>query len=135
MVDIAQLVRVPGCGPGGRGFDSHCPPHKKSTSSEVLFFFNNMILNIGASSSGKTTDFDSVIRWFESSRPSHETTTILIQFRSGFLFCPIPYKRLYINDFSNKSTAIRSRAFSFYLLYSVCLKILLNTDLATNFIQ
>ena len=27
MVGIAQLVRVPGCGPGGRGFDSHYSPH------------------------------------------------------------------------------------------------------------
>lgn len=30
MVDIAQLVRVPGCGPGGRGFESHYPPCKKA---------------------------------------------------------------------------------------------------------
>ena len=27
MVDVAQLVRAPGCGPGGRGFESHPPPH------------------------------------------------------------------------------------------------------------
>ncbi len=27
MVAVAQLVRVPGCGPGGRGFESHQPPH------------------------------------------------------------------------------------------------------------
>ena len=27
MVGIAQLVRVPGCGPGGRGFESHYSPH------------------------------------------------------------------------------------------------------------
>ena len=27
MVDIAQLVSVPGCGPGGRGFESHYSPH------------------------------------------------------------------------------------------------------------
>ena len=27
MVGIAQLVRVPGCGPGGRGFNSHYSPH------------------------------------------------------------------------------------------------------------
>ena len=30
MVVVAQLVRVPGCGPGGRGFDSHQPPHLKT---------------------------------------------------------------------------------------------------------
>ena len=32
MVDIAQLVRVPGCGPGGRGFESHYSPHFSSQS-------------------------------------------------------------------------------------------------------
>ena len=34
MVDVAQLVRVPGCGPGGRRFDSDHPPH----------FYLNLIL-------------------------------------------------------------------------------------------
>ena len=27
MVGIAQLVRAPGCGPGGRRFESDYPPH------------------------------------------------------------------------------------------------------------
>ena len=27
MVDVAQLVRAPGCGPGGRGFESLHSPH------------------------------------------------------------------------------------------------------------
>ena len=27
MVDVAQLVRAPGCGPGGRRFKSGLPPH------------------------------------------------------------------------------------------------------------
>lgn len=26
-VGVAQLVRAPGCGPGGRGFKSHHSPH------------------------------------------------------------------------------------------------------------
>ena len=30
MVDIAQLVSVPGCGPGGRGFESHYSPHNNN---------------------------------------------------------------------------------------------------------
>ncbi len=28
MVDVAQLVRAPGCGPGGRGFESLRSPQK-----------------------------------------------------------------------------------------------------------
>ena len=28
MVVVAQLVRAPGCGSGGRGFESHLPPKK-----------------------------------------------------------------------------------------------------------
>ena len=27
MAGVAQLVRAPDCGPGGREFDSLCPPH------------------------------------------------------------------------------------------------------------
>jgi hypothetical protein len=27
MVDVAQLVRAPDCGSGGRGFDPHHSPH------------------------------------------------------------------------------------------------------------
>jgi hypothetical protein len=27
MVILAQLVRAPGCGPGGHGFDPHRSPH------------------------------------------------------------------------------------------------------------
>ena len=30
MVDVAQLVRAPVCGTGGRGFESHLPPHFKN---------------------------------------------------------------------------------------------------------
>ena len=32
MVGVAQLVRAPGCGPGGRGFDSHHSPQSKEPS-------------------------------------------------------------------------------------------------------
>ena len=71
MVVVAQLVRVPGCGPGGRGFDSHQPPHLTNLRKASGFAY----FHIGASSSGKTTDFDSVIRWFESSRPSQKKSS------------------------------------------------------------
>ena len=37
MVSIAQLVRAPGCGPGGRGFESHYSPQKKALHSKCFF--------------------------------------------------------------------------------------------------
>ena len=43
MVVVAQLVRAPGCGPGGRRFESDLPPHffarnsgKKITKTQVF---------------------------------------------------------------------------------------------------
>ena len=30
MVVVAQLVRAPDCGSGGRGFESHHPPKKRA---------------------------------------------------------------------------------------------------------
>ena len=53
VVGIAQLVRVPGCGPGGRGFEPHYSPH---------FFRCRMQGTVGVSPSGKARDFDSRIR-------------------------------------------------------------------------
>ena len=53
MVGLAQLVRVPDCDSGGRGFDSHSSPH----------------IYIGVSPSGKASDFDSDIRRFKSCYP------------------------------------------------------------------
>ena len=40
MEGLAQLVSASGCGPEGRGFESHISPQKKSTSAkaDVLFF-------------------------------------------------------------------------------------------------
>ena len=37
MVDVAQLVRAPVCGTGGRGFESHLPPH-------TIYNIQNLIL-------------------------------------------------------------------------------------------
>ena len=56
MVGVAQSVRAPGCGPGGRGFESLHSPH----------YF------LGVSPSGKAQDFDFCIRWFKSSYPCQE---------------------------------------------------------------
>ena len=38
MVDIAQLVRVPGCGPGGHGFEPDYPPHFFKTHKACFLF-------------------------------------------------------------------------------------------------
>ena len=39
MVELAQLVRAPGCGPGGRGFESHISPQRIRASAWIFFFF------------------------------------------------------------------------------------------------
>ena len=39
MVVVAQLVRAPGCGPGGRGFDPHQSPHKAKAPREGCYCF------------------------------------------------------------------------------------------------
>ena len=38
MVGLAKLVIAPGCGPGGRGFESHRPPHKNALARASAFF-------------------------------------------------------------------------------------------------
>ena len=63
MVGIAQLVSAPDCGSGGRGFESLYPPCKEQSAGlrDRIYLLN------GLSPSGKAQDFDSCIRWFESS--------------------------------------------------------------------
>ncbi len=39
MVVVAQLVRAPVCGSGGRGFESHLLPYSFEASPEGLAFF------------------------------------------------------------------------------------------------
>ena len=38
MVGVAQLVRAPGCGPGGRGFKSHHSPKSKPKKKDRLAY-------------------------------------------------------------------------------------------------
>ena len=49
-----EAVNTADCGSVTRGFDPHYSPHN--------------LLYVGVSPSGKATDFDSVMRWFD---PSH----------------------------------------------------------------
>ncbi len=45
MVGVAQLVRVPGCGPGGHGFDPHrLPQNLAIKGQQSLFFYARMII-------------------------------------------------------------------------------------------
>ena len=37
MVGMAQLVRASGCGPEGRGFESHYSPQKKALAKASAF--------------------------------------------------------------------------------------------------
>ncbi len=39
MVGVAQLVRASGCGPEGRGFESHHSPFKKSYECTAFLFY------------------------------------------------------------------------------------------------
>ncbi len=43
MVDVAQLVRAPGCGPGGRGFESHLSPHYLNYIQNTLLKLRHII--------------------------------------------------------------------------------------------
>lgn len=46
MVGVAQLIRAPGCGPGGRGFEPHHSPHKKSKCYVLaLFIYDIAVFN------------------------------------------------------------------------------------------
>ena len=45
MVVVAQLVRAPDCGSGGRRFETDLPPFKRD-SSESLFLFDYFNWNI-----------------------------------------------------------------------------------------
>ena len=60
-VDVAQLVRAPGCGPGGRGFESHLSPH-------------NLIL--GCSQVVRHQTLTLAFRRFESSQPSQKEAVL-----------------------------------------------------------
>ena len=42
MVVVAQLVRAPDCGSGGRGFETHLPPKLKSPRYLGLFFWQKI---------------------------------------------------------------------------------------------
>ena len=55
MVGIAQLVRAPDCGSGGREFDSHYPPHFDPLAQSVEHLTFNQ--GVPRSSRGWITNF------------------------------------------------------------------------------
>ena len=38
MADVAHLVRAPGCGSGGSGFNPHHSPHRNAPLHAVFFY-------------------------------------------------------------------------------------------------
>ena len=46
MVVVAQLVRAPGCGPGGRGFETHLPPRITKGLRKASPFFVSIRVDI-----------------------------------------------------------------------------------------
>ena len=45
MVGVAQLVRASDCDSGGRGFDSHRPPHYKKILGSLAQLVEQLTLN------------------------------------------------------------------------------------------
>ena len=56
MVELAQLVRAPGCGPGGRGFESLISPQNEKTHSLSVFFYVFMAFLLQICISPSTTE-------------------------------------------------------------------------------
>ena len=91
MVDIAQLVRAPDCGSGGRRFESDYPPHIKRKG--ILPFFH-ICLNmeflfveqynriLGCRQVVRQRTLTPSFRWSESSQPSQRKRPGA-SFRSG----------------------------------------------------
>ena len=43
MVVVAQLVRAPDCGSGGRGFETHLPPKESFDNNRGFFIYKNSV--------------------------------------------------------------------------------------------
>ncbi len=71
-VTVAQLVRAPGCGPGGRGFDSHQSPQTRVTRSVAAASRSRCG---GVSPSGKAADFGSAIAGSNPATPARRGTS------------------------------------------------------------
>jgi hypothetical protein len=66
MVELAQLVRAPDCGPGGRGFNSHIPPQAKNNNRS-----NEQLYSAPVAQLDRVSDFGSDGYRFESYRAHH----------------------------------------------------------------
>ena len=68
MVGVAQLVRVPGCGPGGRGFESPHSPQKIGSVMNATLVSLQILSYAPVAQLDRVADFESVGRRFESYR-------------------------------------------------------------------
>ena len=117
-VGIAQLVRAPDCGSGGRGFDSHYSPHLLEVKSWMLecklFFagpfpkndfalasnFSPLTNILGCSQVGKAPDFDSGISQVRvlPSQPSHKNRGKKKAQKKLNIFCIIVFLMILSSD-------------------------------------
>ena len=69
MVGVAQLVRASGCGPEGRGFESHRSPHYFTRRGPLAQLVEQLTLNqrVVGSSPTRPTSSEGLCRWSQPS--------------------------------------------------------------------
>jgi hypothetical protein len=69
MVGVAQLVRASGCGPEGRGFESHRSPHYLIRRGPLAQLVEQLTLNqrVAGSSPARPTSNEGLCRWRQPS--------------------------------------------------------------------
>lgn len=81
-VDVAQLVRAPDCGSGGRGFKSHLSPKAQNTFTRILGFFYFIFCS---TSKYKIMNFESILNRIKRALPSPFSIALILTFFTVFL--------------------------------------------------
>ena len=103
MVGIAQLVRAPGCGPGGRRFESVYPPHlNNSRKSQVDLLF----LYLKIMRSRQAVRHSTLTAAFVGSNPASSAKRKSVH-NSGRIFVCIIHFSIFIIHYSLKRTDFR----------------------------
>ena len=87
MADVAQLVRAPGCGSGGRGFNPHHSPHTKRHPFGCFLYDDDCCWveptvkrakwAVGSRSEGRENVFTFSRDWTEKAKPPPEEIPII----------------------------------------------------------